>query len=83
MWTFFACFDALCLWCNYVWVQGVAGSFKRLSGAIALSVSFGRDWGKKWEVLGFFVKKPGFVGKHGGGLVRGGGFLGKKIGGGV
>ena len=26
-------FRALCLWCSYVWAQGVAGSLKRLSGA--------------------------------------------------
>ena len=56
-------FDALCLWCNYVWVQGVAGSFKRFSGAKAVLVRFGEFLGKKCGVVvksGFFWKKGVF-----------------------
>ena len=92
MWTFFTRFDGLCLWYNYVWVQGVAGSFKRLSGTESFLVKFWGFSGKKWAVLGFFfVKARGFfwvrfgvllVKKNGGFLVRFGGVFGNKMGGG-
>ena len=48
-------FDALCLWRNCVWVQGVAGLFTGLSGAKACLVRFAGVLGKKLGVCGFFL----------------------------
>ena len=80
---FTLCGRSLCLWCNYVWVQGVVGLFKRFSGAEAVLVRFwAGGLGKKlgvWSVFFFWVKSGGFlVKKTGGFLVRFRFFFGKK-----
>ena len=62
MWTFFTHFDALCLRCNYVWVQGVTGLFKHLSDAKAFLVRFERGLGKKGGVFNC-LNWGGFSGK--------------------
>ena len=74
IWTFFTRFDALYLWCNYVWVQGVARSLKRFSGAKILL-----ELGGFWVISGgFLVKKWGGGKNLGDFFVQIRGFFGTK-----
>ena len=48
MWMSFTCFGALSLLFNYVWAQGVAGSFKRLGKQVGGQGVFWQGMGVFW-----------------------------------